>query len=491
MPAKKEPFDLGKLLSQSVSELDTGSREQIEYISLDLLDSDERNFYELSGIEELAANIELIGLMDPLRVRPAEGGRYTIVSGHRRRAALQLLANEGKTAFAQAPCIRERGEVSSAMQELRLIYANSDTRKLSPADISRTAERVEQLLYKLKDEGTEFPGRMRKQVAQACKVSESKLARLKVIREKLIPEYAKHFQKGDLSESSAYRLAKESENIQRLAWKYDGQCDAEEGRMSYTTEWGIDNAVRRIERVIERKCKHPSGSCTHCETMLGKVFGSKGYSPCEYYCCDACGQLARCKDVCPKMAEKAAKLKLDTKTKRVEERAATKALDQDKAQAISRIWKRFGEARAAAAVSVDECFDRMDIKYASISREKYPAFESLEEKITSKTDLPFGFALSLEHIRRLTNLADLLGVSLDYLLCRTDEPQTAPEPYTSSLWRPLTLLNMPEIGQRVVIAGMCDGEPVYSAREWRQPNAFEQEVYRFWLPLPELPEAER
>ena len=42
---------------------------------------------------------------------------------------------------------------------------------------------VHPLLYQLREEGYEFPGRMRDQVAAACKVSAPKLARLKVIRE--------------------------------------------------------------------------------------------------------------------------------------------------------------------------------------------------------------------------------------------------------------------------------------------------------------------
>ena len=64
----------------NVSKLDT-SREAIEYISLDKLEADPGNFYRLTGLEDLAANIELCGLQQPVRVRPTEGGRYMIVSG--------------------------------------------------------------------------------------------------------------------------------------------------------------------------------------------------------------------------------------------------------------------------------------------------------------------------------------------------------------------------------------------------------------------------
>lgn len=129
--------------------------------------------------------------MDPLRVRKADDG-YTIVSGHRRFAALSLLAKEDDK-FASAACIVEPASVPQALQELRLIYANSDTRRMSGADISKQAERVEALLYQLKEEGMEFPGRMRDHVAEACKVSKSKLSRLAVIRDRLAPDIRKAY----------------------------------------------------------------------------------------------------------------------------------------------------------------------------------------------------------------------------------------------------------------------------------------------------------
>ncbi|MBQ9647148.1 MAG: ParB N-terminal domain-containing protein, partial [Oscillospiraceae bacterium] len=124
-----------------VSNSDTAGREQIEYIPRTALVADEKNFYSIEGVEELAANIELIGLQQPLRVRPIEGGDglYRVVSGHRRRAALDKLALDSNRGFEQVPCIVERDDVSPAMQELRLIYANSSTRDMTDADLAKQA----------------------------------------------------------------------------------------------------------------------------------------------------------------------------------------------------------------------------------------------------------------------------------------------------------------------------------------------------------------
>ena len=92
-------YDVAALLRdmgepEAVSGSDTG-REQIEYIDIGLIDPDPDNFYSLDGIDELAGSIEMLGLQQPLLVRPAPEGRYAVISGHRRRAALMLIREGG------------------------------------------------------------------------------------------------------------------------------------------------------------------------------------------------------------------------------------------------------------------------------------------------------------------------------------------------------------------------------------------------------------
>ena len=207
-------FDITSVL-KGVSGPDTG-KEQIEYIPVDQIDPDPNNFYSLDGLDELAGNIELIGLQQPIRVRPGEDGRFIVVSGHRRRAAILMIRDDGNEMFRDGvPCIVDRGEESPAMRELRLIYANASTRVMGPAEISKQAERTEMLLYQLKEEGVvEFPGRMRDHVAEACRISKTKLARLHAIRKNLVPELLEEFDAGHLNESVAYRMSQEKPELQ-------------------------------------------------------------------------------------------------------------------------------------------------------------------------------------------------------------------------------------------------------------------------------------
>ena len=101
-------FNLEELLKNQspifsgVSETDTG-REQIEYIDLDKLESDPNNFYQLGGIEELASNIQLVKLQQPIRVREGEDGKFVIVSGHRRRRPCSCWWRRGTASFAACP----------------------------------------------------------------------------------------------------------------------------------------------------------------------------------------------------------------------------------------------------------------------------------------------------------------------------------------------------------------------------------------------------
>ena len=234
-------LDLGKLLTENVPKKGP-QREQSVYIDIDKLVSDERNFYELSDIDGLVRNIELIGLQQPIRVRKVSGNseQYRIVSGHRRRAALQKLVDEGKEQFREVHCIVETVECSEAMQELRLIYANSDTRKMSPAEIDRQAQRIEAILIQMKEEGYQFEGRMRDHVAEICKVSKSKLSRLKVIRENLHPMLRGDWEEGRLSEAVAYRIAQESEKVQNQLFSNNGHAPR---------SWTLEHTERAIDRV--------------------------------------------------------------------------------------------------------------------------------------------------------------------------------------------------------------------------------------------------
>lgn len=314
---KALPEKSGDLLSllQNASNSDAdsaGVREQIEYIDISLIDSDPGNFYKLTQLEELASNIAVVGLQQPLRVHTSDEDpqRVVVVSGRRRLAALRLLIKEGRKDLRAVPCIREQVSGSPALQELRLIYANRDTRVISSGEIAKQAERVELLLCHLKEEGYEFPGRMRDHVAQACRISAPKLARLKVIRENLIPEYMSLFETDKLPEQTAYALARLPGDFQRRMFSAlltaPSGAVAEKVLSKYNKGWRWEpqltcpdgKACKRGDVFLRRDCETPGWAwfcggntcCLECEQAKAS------YSPCERMCSKAKAQRKEAND---------------------------------------------------------------------------------------------------------------------------------------------------------------------------------------------------
>ena len=217
--AESKGFDLSALI-KSVPDLGT-DRQQIEYIPIEKIDPDPENFYSLDGLNELAGSIEMLGLQQALLLRPGENGHYTLISGHRRRAAILMIRDGGSDQFKDGvPCVVDRRNASKALWKFQLLMANKDTRKMTSADENRQAEELENVLRELEDAGYEFPGRLRDWVSELSGMSRSKLNRLKVIREKLAPEIkTKYYDTGKLNENTAYTLAKMEPELQLKLFK--------------------------------------------------------------------------------------------------------------------------------------------------------------------------------------------------------------------------------------------------------------------------------
>lgn len=344
-------FDMGefaKTLQQAnVSESDTW-REQIEYIDIDLLDGDSRNFYDLTGIDDLAANIQVCGLQQPIRVRRGENGRYIIVSGHRRRAALRKLAEDGQDQYKQVPCIVERDDIPPAMQELRLIWANSSTREMSSAEKGKQAQRVRTLLYQLQDEGYEFKGRMRDHVAAACQISQTKLAVLDVIQAKLIPAYKTLYEQDQITESAAYALARMPSPFQEkvfAACKKNVQGNAaEKMRKKLDAGWtGPDTSLRCPDQV--HLCTHEAAFLRH---DLARCWGQCWGATCCMECREAFQEYSPCSSACQKAkAERSQKNKAKMEREKTSaKREAEERTKQNQAVAddVAALWQRLQEA---------------------------------------------------------------------------------------------------------------------------------------------------
>lgn len=418
-------FDITSVL-KSVSDSDTGP-EQIVYLPIDRLDPDENNFYSLEGIDQLADNIATIGLQQPLRVRPgSEAGRYTIVSGHRRCAAIRILLDSedgsGDPFRNGVACIVDAGEASAALQELRLIYANAMTRVMGSAEISRQAERVEALLYQLKEEGMDFPGRMRDHVAEACQVSRSKLARLHAIRTNLDPVFLESFDRGELPEETAYQLQRLPNEIQTAA----AEQLATGKRKNLPTAGTVAEVNRRLEKYMaDMPCRAHAGGpdCHHkAEKVVRSLFQRYQWDVCpEDRCCRDCYKAATCSGSCQECKDR-------SKLNKAVEAEKAEAYEKEKAaQQKAYRWQRKRQAKrllplieAAGLKDDDELPNRyswnVGMKIGELR--EAAAGEFGDKHFQDAEILPTGTA-------QIKQWADKLHCSVDFLLDRTDDPKTA------------------------------------------------------------------
>ncbi len=428
--AKK--FDMGDFAKTlAVSDSDTG-REQIEYIDIDLLEEDPNNFYSLNGLDELADNIATIGLQQPIRVRNGKDGHAVIVSGHRRAAAIRKLVEDGRSGLREVPCIRERGASSPALQELRLIYANSNTRTMTSVEISQQAERVRELLYRLQEEGYDFPGRMRDHVAEACQISKSKLARLDAIRNNLAPDILAAYWDGDvggLHEDTAYKLSQLPVDVQRqVVDAYRAGSGGTDG-LRYLYGSTVEAVRKAMDSLKDAPMPHcPDGAeCDQRDGHLGKMIRVKvqsGYAQCgceDGGCCVDCASLRDCKDVCPKAAGKQKELKQAAKEEKRREESERELRERPAVERVASIWRRFSALRQKAGLSPEAYFERIGCQYSSLCTQAED-YEDGSRAFRPETGLPYGYSVSLTEIDRWRKAADALGCSVDYLMMRTDEP---------------------------------------------------------------------
>lgn len=427
MAKRFEVSEFAKTLAAPVSDPDT--REQIEYIDIDLLDSDPKNFYSLSGLDELAANIATIGLQQPIRVRDGEDGHVVIVSGHRRAAAIrQLVADDGRSDLRQVPCIRERQEGSEALRELRLLYANADTRRMTPAETSQQALRVEMLLYQLKEEGYDFPGRMRDHVAEACKISTSKLARLKAIENNLAPNLKAAYwntQKGAFSEATAYALSQlPPDDQQTIVSEYRTQNRHDPG-CQWLTEGRVNKIADALKLIDALKCAD-GAPCPHIEGKKAHVVRAIIKDQwmrvcCGQKCCGDCPRLDSCRDVCAHHKATQKQLKAAARESSAAAKAVMAEQRRPQIEAVTKIWRRFGELRKLANLTPPAYGELVGAPYASYLNDM--AELEAGKGIEPNTDLPFGYNVTLTHVKRIIAAADVLGCTVDYLFCRdTEEP---------------------------------------------------------------------
>ena len=181
--------------------------DSIKMIDIDELHDAADNFFVIDRIEEFADTIlGQGGVKDNLIVRPLETGGYEIISGHRRRAAVQLLLDRGENISRLLPCLVQNYTDEDA-RLLDLVLMNVSARQLTDAELWRSYELLDRILKDKKGSGERF-GRVREKLSELLGVSPAQIGKMQNVTNHAIPDVVEAVQNGDLSISTANEIAK-------------------------------------------------------------------------------------------------------------------------------------------------------------------------------------------------------------------------------------------------------------------------------------------
>ena len=214
----------GRGTVQARSKADEG-RAVLKYIDVEDLVPSEDNFYSMSNIEDLAGLIELSGgVKQPGLVVPLGGGKYKLLSGHRRRLASLQLVKQGKETYRKMPCMvedagREQGPEADelrAIDEAILLITTNGQREKTDWDKVQEATRLRALLEK-KRRFEKIPGETRKLIAEQLGTTPAQVGRYDSIEKHLIAAFKTWLEEGKINISVAYELSTMNEREQLVA----------------------------------------------------------------------------------------------------------------------------------------------------------------------------------------------------------------------------------------------------------------------------------
>ena len=155
----------------------------------DILDNP-HNFYPRPDNNALGALMESVqanGLLEPPTVVPDADGKYRLISGHSRMAALRLLAANQDEAVAKQfstvlcrvlPAMTEEQEVCAVIEANR-------QRVKSNALLAQEAEKLKESYIRRKKAGEAFPVGLRDWIAKEMQINATKVGNLQVIKKGL------------------------------------------------------------------------------------------------------------------------------------------------------------------------------------------------------------------------------------------------------------------------------------------------------------------
>lgn len=231
---------------------------------------------------------------------------------------------------------------------------------------------------------------------------------------KLIPQIKQYYDDGRMPESVAYEIAKCSADDQQLIAKVKGNGQDGLGAMRCGE---AERILSDRDSLAARKCKYACGvPCGNVVKSLQKTTGNYMRS-CEHTCCMECYDIATCDKYCKVAKDRHLQLR--------EDKAEAEQRANDEAA------KRRGERESKCRIY----WGRLTHALAAYGEQEAVA-EALHTTVAGLASggtywAPYR-SVAVESLDALVAAADILGVTTDYLLCRTDNPHFTTLPQRES-----------------------------------------------------------
>lgn len=175
-----------------------------------------QNKYSMDEIEELAAGIEMVGgLHEPL-ILGRVNGEYWLASGHRRRAAIEMLVQGGADRFRVVNCRYK--DMTETEFRLHVLIGNTFNRHYTDYDKMMEAEEWKKALKAAQKEKLlilEHGERVRDYVARIMGTSAAVVGDYNRINKNATPEIKEQFKDGVIGVTAAAAASQLPENEQK------------------------------------------------------------------------------------------------------------------------------------------------------------------------------------------------------------------------------------------------------------------------------------
>lgn len=210
---------MAKMMFENLSSIVANTlTDSIKMIDIDELHNSEDNFFDINRIEEFAETIlGQGGVKDNLVVRPLDTGGYEIISGHRRRAAVQYLLDNNENVSRYLPCLVQNYDDNDD-KILDIVLMNISSRQISDAEMWKSYEIVDKILQNKKSAGEKF-GRVRETLAEYLGISTSQVRKIQNIDNNAIEPVKDAVSNGEISISTANEIARLDEDEQEKIMK--------------------------------------------------------------------------------------------------------------------------------------------------------------------------------------------------------------------------------------------------------------------------------